>query len=292
MIDGVMSIMKHRTIVGAHTSAAGGVYTALERAHGLSIAALQMFGSSPKQYKVKFPSEDDVKRFFELREEYAIQHIFLHAPYLVNLASEKPFVRHMSREALAGHLQIADTLEADGVIFHIGSVGVAGNKEEGIERVVKGIERAYGDTDHHSLLIIENSSGGGGKLGTTIHEMAQILDGVSRPVGVCLDTAHLYGAGVLDFTESHMAEFFQEWDARISPSALKVMHINDSRGALGSFLDRHENIGEGYIGEKGFVSLATYEQVRAVPWILEVPGFAGEGPDAKNVAILNRIVQG
>lgn len=291
MIDSERIDMKRRIIVGAHISAAGGVYTALTRAHAFPIFALQMFGSSPKQYKVTVPSQDAVQQFKELRKEYAIQHIFLHAPYLVNLASEKPFVRHMSREALAGHLQIADTLEADGVVFHIGSVGVSGNKEQGIERVIQGIVRVYGDTDHHSLLIIENSSGGSGKLGTTIQEMAQILDGVSRPVGVCLDTAHLYGAGVLDFIEPQLKEFFQEWDAKIHHSALKVIHANDSRGALGSFLDRHENIGEGHIGERGFFSLATYNQVRSVPWILEVPGFAGQGPDAENIAILNRIVQ-
>ena len=282
----------NKITIGAHVSAAGGCYRALKNAHNLGISALQMFGSSPKQYNVRVPSEDDVARFKELRKEYDITNVFLHAPYLVNLASQTPFVRHKSRETLAGHLQIAEMLQADGAIFHIGSVGVGGDKDEGIERVIKGVEKIYQEKQYSSLLIIENGSGGGGKIGASIQEMATIVNGVKNgEVGVCLDTAHIFASGELDFKEERLKEFWDAWSDSFDDSVLKVLHINDSKAALGSFVDRHENIGEGLIGKDGFSWLSQHKQPASVPWVLEVPGLTGTGPDRENIEILEEVVK-
>ncbi len=278
--------------IGAHVSSAGGCYYALKNANNLGVFVLQMFGSSPRQYQVKVPLIADIDKFDKLRTEYCIQNIFLHAPYLVNLASLRPFVRHQSRQALEGHLQIANMLNADGVVFHIGSVGVGGDKEKGLVDVISGIEKIYDNVEGSSILIIENGSGGGGKIGSSIDDMATIVNGVKNgEVGICLDTAHIYASGVLDFTEEGFEKFSKEWDKKINKGALKVLHLNDSKSKSGSFLDRHENIGKGFIGREGFVRLSEYDPFNSVPWILEVPGFSGNGPDKENIDILNEIVK-
>lgn len=287
-----IKICMNKIYIGAHTSAAGGCYFALENAKNLGIDSLQMFGSSPRQYQVKIPSGEDVEKFNKLREEYGINNVFLHAPYLVNLASEKPFVRHQSRVALAGHLQIANILNAKGVVFHIGSVGKDGDKEAGIKKVIEGVTKIYTEVEGDSILIIENGSGGGGKIGASIDEMATIVSGVTNgEVGICLDTAHIYASGVLDFTEKGLSEFSNEWGRKIKKDVLKVIHLNDSKSEKGSFVDRHENIGEGMIGREAFERLSGDNNFNSVPWILEVPGFGGQGPDKENIEILRKIVK-
>ncbi len=280
-----------KILIGAHVSSAGGRESALERADALGIKCLQMFGSSPKQYNAEVPNKQDASAFKEARKEFGVKKVFLHAPYLINLASVKPFVRHKSKEALALQLEIADALGANGVVFHIGSVGRDGSPKEGIEKVIKNMNKILAERDGGASLIIENGSGGGGKIGATIDEIATILEGIEKgDVGVCLDTAHIFAAGELDFTNRKVKSFFKEWDEKITPDALRVIHANDSKAEYGSFVDRHENIGHGHIGLEGFKFLANEKTAARVPWILEVPGFLGEGPDKQNIDILNKIV--
>ena len=275
--------------VGAHASAAGGVQNAIKNAVELGVQHIQMFGSSPKQYQVRHPAQENVQEFLELKKQHNIESVFLHAPYLVNLASPKPFVRHQSKETLKGHLDIADQLEANGVIFHIGSVGKDGDKQQGIERIVKGMNSVLEKTKT-AHLILENGSGGGGKIGTTIQDIADIVKQVdSERVRVCIDTAHIYAGGVLKFQNNDVEEFMKQWKKVLPQKLISVLHINDSKGEYGSFLDRHENIGQGHIGLAGFKLLAKNKYLSSVPWILEVPGIEGNGPDKHNVEILKRL---
>lgn len=275
--------------VGAHTSSAGGVQNAVKNAVELGVQHIQIFGSSPKQYQVRHPNQENIQEFLELKKQHKIKSVFLHAPYLVNLASPKPFVRHQSKETLKGHLEIAEALEANGVIFHIGSVGKDGDRQEGIEHIIKGMNSVLEQTQT-AQLILENGSGGGGKLGTTIQDIADIVKGVdSDRVKVCIDTAHIYAGGVLDFGKGSVEEFMRGWESLLHKKLIVVLHINDSKGAYGSFLDRHENIGQGNIGLKGFKVLARDKHLASIPWILEVPGFEGKGPDKQNVEILKKL---
>lgn len=275
--------------VGAHASAAGGVQNAIKNAAELGVEHIQMFGSSPKQYQVRHPAQKNVQEFLELKKQHNIQSVFLHAPYLVNLASPKPFVRHQSKETLKGHLDIADQLNANGVIFHIGSVGKDGDKQQGIEHIVKGMNSVLEKTKT-AHLILENGSGGGGKIGTTIQDIADIVKQVdSERVRVCIDTAHIYAGGVLQFQNNDVEEFMKKWRRALPQKLISVLHINDSKGEYGSFLDRHENIGQGHIGLAGFKLLAKNKYLSSLPWILEVPGIEGNGPDKHNVEILKAL---
>lgn len=278
------------SIVGAHVSAAGGVQNAIKNAVDLGVTNIQIFGSSPKQYQVRHPLGENIQEFIKLRKENKIEKVFLHAPYLVNLASVNPRVRHMSRTALTGHLKICEDLEADGVIFHIGSVGKDGDKDEGIENIVKGMKKVL-EATKSATLILENGSGGGGKLGTEIEEIASIVKKVkSQRVKVCIDTAHIFAGGVLKFEGKNIEEFIKKCDKLLGKNIISVMHINDSKAEFESYLDRHENIGHGFIGKKGFELLAKNKYCCSIPWILEVPGFEGQGPDEKNVKMLKNIL--
>jgi len=280
-----------KNLIGAHVSSAGGPHKAIERAAELGVLAFQTFGSSPKQYQVTEPKEEDVAAFKEMRKKAGITHVFLHGPYLVNLASSTPAVRHSSRTALAGHLRIAQRLGVDGVIFHVGSVGKGNGREDALDRVIKGMKEVLEKVPGTADLILENGSGGGGKIGATVEDLAAIVKGVdSARVGVCVDTCHAYAAGVLVCTEEGVNDFFDNWEQELGEGVLRALHANDSKGAAGSYLDRHENIGEGFIGKEGFENLSKDPRASAVPWILEVPGFEGEGPDKKNVDILRKII--
>ena len=275
--------------VGAHTSSAGGVQNAIKNATELGVQHIQIFGSSPKQYQVRHPEQENIREFLALKKQHAVESVFLHAPYLVNLASPKPFVRHQSKQALKGHLEIAEALEAQGVIFHIGSVGKDGDRQEGIQHIVKGMISVLEQTNA-ARLILENGSGGGGKLGTEMQDIADIVQEVnSERVKVCIDTAHIYAGGVLDFQKGSVEKFMREWKKLLDKNLIVVLHINDSKAAYGSFLDRHENIGQGHIGLEGFKMLARDKHLSSIPWILEVPGFEGTGPDKQNVEILKAL---
>ena len=278
-------------LIGAHVSAAGGPQKAVERAVELGVSVFQTFGSSPKQYQVAEPKEEDVLAFKQARKEAGITHIFLHGPYLVNLASSTPAVRHSSRTALAGHLRIAQKLGADGVIFHVGSVGAGNHKGDALERVIKGMKEVLEKVPGSADLILENGSGGGGKIGSTIEDIATIVKGVdSKRVGVCVDTCHAFTAGVLVCTPEGINDFFDNWEQELGEGVLRAIHANDSKAEAGSYMDRHENIGEGRIGKDGFRNLANDPRASKLPWILEVPGFEGGGPDKKNIAILRKII--
>lgn len=278
-------------LIGAHVSAAGGPHKAIERAKELGVVAIQTFGSSPRQYQVTEPKEEDVAAFKAARKEAGIEHVFLHAPYLVNMASSTPAVRHSSRSTLAGHLRIAQQLGADGVVVHTGSVGKGNGREEAVERVVKGVKEVLEKVPGSADILLENGSGGGGKIGSTIEDIAAIVKGVdSDRVGVCIDTCHAFAAGVLVFTPEGINDFFDNWEQELGKGKIRAIHANDSKGAAGSYLDRHENIGEGLIGKEGFKNLSKDRVASRVPWILEVPGFEGEGPDKKNVDILKKLI--
>ena len=198
-------------------------------------------------------------------------------------------MRHQSKQTLQGHLEIAEMLEADGVIFHIGSVGVGGDRQQGIDNIIKYMSSVL-DKTQSANLILENGSGGGGKLGTHIEDIHEIVQGVqSDRVQVCIDTAHIYAGGVLDFKKTSIDSFFKHWRSMMKKELITVLHINDSKTEFGSYLDRHENIGQGCIGIKGFEYLASHTYFSGVPWILEVPGFEGQGPDKQNLEILKKL---
>lgn len=277
-------------IIGAHISCAGGVHTSIDRAVGIGVDAMMIFGSSPRQFTTRFPKKEDVETFKKGFKKAGFHSLFLHAPYLANLGSAKPGSRFMSTKILSEHMDIATSLGAKGLIFHVGS-GNGQDRKVALTLVAEGAKKILAKTDKKTWLIMENGSGGGDKLGTTADEMAFIMKIVKSPrLKICVDTAHAFEAGLIDYTPISIKKFFDEWEKKIGKGKIVCLHANDSKTEFNSHHDRHENIGKGYIDSQGFVNLAKDPRVKDIPWLMEVPGYANEGPDKKNVDILRKLV--
>ena len=277
--------------IGAHVSAAGGLYNCFDNAKRIGAECLQIFGASPKQWQAPLPSAEVIKEYKKREEASKLGPVFLHALYLANIGTiDNNRLWHGSVRALTDHLKIADLLGAQGLIFHIGSVKNSGNRERGIEQVAKGMKKILSAVPGKTQLIMENAAGGGGKLGATADEVGAIMKLVRDPrAKVCIDTQHAFAAGVLNYTRAGIASFVKQCDQAFGWKNVVAVHANDSKGEAGSNFDRHENIGEGKIGLAGFQNLVKNKNFAKLPWILEVPGFADEGPDKKNVVTLKRI---
>jgi deoxyribonuclease-4 len=283
-------------IIGAHVSAAGGLKKAIERAEKIGAECIQIFGASPRTFWAKMPTEQDLAEYKAALKKSGIGPVFLHAAYLVNLASPKSDLRAKSVKSLSDHLKIAELLGAQGLIFHIGS-GKDMPREEAMDLTVKGMKevltrptlRVGGQGPVQ--LIMENTAGGGQKIGRDASELGWIKKHVgSARVKVCVDTAHAFEAGAItDYKPKNIKKFLDEYDLAVGFKDIVAFHVNDSKTLANSHNDRHENIGKGHIGLAGFKNLAKDKRMKNMPWILEVPGFSDEGPDRRNVEILKNI---
>lgn len=274
--------------LGAHVSAQGGFTEALSRAEAMGATAMQIFGSSPRTWSVRMPDEGEVRAFRARLSGSPLRGaVYLHAAYLVNAASVSPDIYRNSVKSLAGHLNIAEMIGAEGLIFHLGS-SKGGSREEGIRREAAAIKKVLEEVPGRAMLFMENTAGGGDKIGASIEDSRDLLRAVgSDRLALCFDTAHGFEAGLVpSYTERSIRSLFDAWEKETGAGTIRVIHANDSMTESGSHHDRHENIGEGHIGIKGFKALAGDARLRSIPWILEVPGFDGEGPDRKNLDLL------
>lgn len=279
--------MKRAPIIGAHTSTAGGISKAISNGENIGANTIQIFGSSPQMWFTKFPDESEIRKFKEAKAKSSIVSVYLHASYLVNLASASEDIYKKSIKNLSEHLKIAELIDADGLIFHLGS-SKGLKREEGLEREVVAMKEVLKNIPGKSELIMENSAGGGDKIGFDISEVQYLFERVNSPrIKICFDTAHAFEAGMIkEYTKENVKKLFDEWDVAVGLENLVALHINDSKTAFDSHHDRHENIGEGKIGLDGFGTLSKEKRLHDKSWILEVPGFEGNGPDKRNVDIL------
>jgi apurinic endonuclease APN1 len=273
--------------IGGHVSAAGGLWHAFENAETIGATAIQIFGASPQSYAFKLPDKETVTKFKTAWEKSGVKSVFLHGAYLVNLASPEPMARKRSVANLTGHLAIAHALGANGVIFHVGSGKDVMSKEEALKLAAKEMKEVLKNVPH-TPLIIENAAGGGDKVGATPDNVGALMRLIKSPrVKVCIDTAHAFEAGLIErYEPKEIKTFLDEWDKEVGLKNVVALHVNDSKTAFNSRHDRHENIGEGFIGLNGFKNLAKEKRLWDKAWLLEVPGFEDMGPDKKNVEIL------
>ncbi len=273
-------------LFGAHCS--GGVKKALDNAVEMGAAAVQLFVQSPRTWR--FPEHDpgDLEAFRSKREEAGIPAL-VHALYLVNLAAPDDAIYSKSVDTMRSTVDAACAIEADAVVFHLGSHLGAGFAT-GLERVVPALEQVLDRCNERTWLLLENSAGAGGTIGRSIDELAAVIDALGRHerLGVCLDSCHLFVSGV-DVTDPIvMNALLEDVDARIGLDRLRALHANDAKAPLGSHRDRHDNIGEGLIGEGLGVFLA-HPKVQDLPVVLEVPGADGQGPNADEIRKLREL---
>lgn len=273
--------------IGAHVSTAGGLDKAIERAVALEAEAVQIFGSAPQAWATK-PHSDAVLRAF--REGAAAAGlkgaVFLHGVYLVNLATESLENLAKGVQSLVFYLDLAAALEAQGVIFHVGSHRGAGF-DAVLPQVTAAVREALRRSDNPAWLIIENNAGQGNQVGGNFTEIRRIMEAVgSERIKVCLDTQHSLASGYDVASEAGLAATMDEFAAEIGLEHLVAVHANDSKTPLGAAADRHENIGDGYIGSAGFERIVAHPAFRDVPFLLEVPGVERKGPDLENMGRL------
>lgn len=273
--------------IGAHVSTAGGLHTAIERAQNIGANCLQIFGASPRQWFAKLPDATDIDLFRSAVKSGGIKAVYLHAAYLPNLASPDPETIKKSIANLSTHLKIADSIGANGLIFHIGS-GKELPKSQAMRQVIDGCQAILKNVSGQTELVMENSAGGGQKLGSNPEEIGEMLKAISSPrMKVCWDTAHSFEVGII---ETHYPEeiknLVDRFDKSFGLENLVVIHANDSKTAFNSRHDRHENIGQGHIGPAAFKNLAQEPRLRDKVWLLEVPGYDNQGPDAQNIEAL------
>ena len=277
--------------IGAHVSTSGGVSKAVGRGHEIGCEALQIFGSSPQSWAFRDIAEAEVEAFRQNKADAGIGPVFLHAIYLVNLGTERPDVLQKGIDSLAAHLNLAGRLGAEGLIFHPGSHGGAGF-EAVLPQVADGIRQALDKAPDAPCLAVENMAGMGKHIGARFEELGAILEAVDdERLKVCLDTQHSFAAGYDLTTGEGIEDMLGQLEAGPGAANVVAIHANDSKRVCGSGVDRHDNIGEGFIGEEGFAVFMGHPAFRDVPFLLEVPGFEGKGPDKRNVDILKEIRQ-
>jgi len=276
-------------LIGAHVSSSGGIHTAIDRAEAMGADSVQVFTQSPRAWRPTNHPPENFERFKERRAELGLGGVLCHALYLVNLASPKDDFYEKSFETLRNTVDVACAIEADGVVFHVGSHQGAGF-EAGLERVVPALAQALERCSDTTWLLMENTAGAGETIGRSVEELAAILERLDRHprLGLCLDSCHLYASGYDVTDREALDRLLEEVDGSFGLDRLRALHVNDSKTPLGSNRDRHDNIGDGLMGEKLGVFMG-HPQLQGLPAILEVPGKDGHGPDADEVRKLKEL---
>ena len=278
--------------LGAHVSTSGGLEKAIDRGAEIGCETIQIFGSSPQSWAYKPLPEEQTRFFREKAKRSGIDPVFFHAVYLINLGTPVPANLEKGIQSLVNYIGLAAEVDARGVIVHPGSHKGAGY--EGIlEQTVSGIERVLSSSPQGPWLTLENTAGMGQHIGASFEELGRIIAGVDASqrdrVKVCLDTQHSLAAGYDVATKEGLEAMLAEFDRHIGLDNLAAVHANDSKYPLGGGVDRHENIGQGYIGLEGFENIIANPAFRDVPFLLEVPGLDNKGPDRANLDILKEM---
>jgi deoxyribonuclease IV len=275
--------------IGAHVSTAGGLSTCVGRAQALGAECMQIFLSAPQRWQPPKHADEQVDMFCQLIEESGIRPNFVHATYLVNLASDDPAIRDRSVESVSATLTWADRVGLAGAVVHVGS-GRGQPIQEAETLVAQGLERVLA-RGTRSAVLLENSAGSGDTLGARFSQIGSLLERLGREprLGLCMDTAHTFASGYDLRVGDGVQQALAEIDAALGLDRLRLIHANDSKVGLGSAVDRHENIGRGLLGEDAFVRMLGHPSLKDLPWVLEVPGYEDKGPDKPNVDALKRL---
>lgn len=274
--------------IGAHVS--GGIKGGVAKAEEIGAETIQIFVGSPQTWRSPNPSETDLEKFKAGVAERGFGPVFVHGIYLMNLAAGREDIYLKSTLALKEQLQWSNRVGAEGLIFHPGSAG-SDSYEVALGRVVRALEIVLDGYEGTTRVLLEVCAGQGETIGDRFEELRDIIDALGKDerLGVCWDTCHLFNAGFDVSTESGLNETVEQFAEVVGFDRLRAVHANDSKNPLGRRLDRHENIGQGFIGEEAFERMLHHPHLRDLPWILEVPGFEKKGPDATNIQALRRL---
>lgn len=260
--------------VGLHVSIAGSIDKAVDNAVATGCTAFQIFTRNPRGWAVKPLTSSDASNFKEKLAKSKIDRFatVAHMPYLPNLSSpeEDPFAR--SLDSLIDEVKRCSKLGIPYIVAHLGSHKGKGDKK-GIEMLVRAFTKAAADTPDDVMILLENTAGQKNSVGSDLDQLGSILSQLkpAKRFGICFDTCHAFAFGYDMHTEKGAASTLEKLDKSIGYDRLKILHLNDSKGELGSNLDRHEHIGLGHIGEKGMRYIIKAINRKKIPIILETP---------------------
>ncbi len=282
-------------LLGAHCSIAGGLENALYTAHAYGCTALQMFTKNARTWAETPLSPEAAAAFDHARSETGITEIASHTPYLINLAGPDPTTRKRSNRALREELIRSSALKIPYAVLHPGSHGGAG-EAEGMERITTAVNRLFSEVpDLSTRLLLETTAGQGHGIGHTFEQLAALLSEIDAavPIGVCLDTSHIFAAGYDIRTRSDYEHTLSEFDRIIGLNRLFLIHLNDSKVEFGGRVDRHAHIGQGRIGIEAFEFIMRDERLARIPKVIETPKEKGERDwDEINLSVLRRLWKG
>jgi len=271
--------------IGIHTSIAGSLEKAALRAHELGANTFQIFSASPRMWRAALPDPEAVKRMKEARERLDLTPLVIHDNYLITMAAADPALRARSIAAFRGEIQRASIIGAEYLVLHPGSYK-GQTLEAGLLTLIASLAEAARGLSGSLTLLLENTAGAGSAIGSRFEELAYLRREVSGridfEIGFCLDTAHSLAAGY------DIAQGLLEADRILGLARVKVIHTNDSKAPLGSHVDRHEHIGQGYIGMQGFRRILNHPKLRTKAFILETP-IDQEGDDRRDLQRLKRL---
>ena len=276
------------SLIGAHVSIAGGLWKAIERGESLGCEAIQIFTKNQLQWRASPISESVGSRFMAAWSRSAIKKVVAHASYLLNLASGKE-KREKSVAVLAEEIERCEALGIEDLVLHPGS-HLGEGLEYGRELVAEGLKCALERTSGmRTRVLLETMSGQGYSIGTTIEDLAWILDRVDDPsrAGICLDTCHLFAGGYELRGRTSYDRFVRSVEKHIGLERVGCWHLNDSKAEMGSRIDRHQHLGEGFLGLDLFSSIITDPRWKDVPCLLETP--KGPPGDRGNIALLRKL---
>ncbi len=275
--------------IGVHTSIAGGIPLSLKRARALGCTTMQIFVHNPRGWRTRRIEEREIGEFRKLAKAFDIRPIFIHSSYLINLASPSRDIRKKSIELLSYEMRMADLLGVDYLVLHPGKS--AGQEMKiAIRHASEGLSMAYKMAEANTGLLLENTAGQRGDISSTIHLMAEIIDGTPERLvsGVCLDSCHAYQAGYDITTDEGLDGLKNEIRNYLFPLNVRLIHLNDSKRGFNLGIDRHQHIGRGKIGVNGFKKFLSC--FRGIPLILETP-IEHKGDDRRNLQRVRRILK-
>jgi deoxyribonuclease-4 len=279
--------------LGAHMSIAGGVENAVLSGHRVGCEAIAMFTKNNNQWKAKKLTQDDADRFNAALVETGIHPVVAHASYLINLGSPDAALWKKSMAAMEDELARCELLGIPYLVLHPGS-HMGKGVDWGLKRVAEAFDRIHAKLPNLRVMtLLEHTAGQGTNLCHTFEELAQLrgLIAEKKRIGVCVDSCHLFAAGYDLRKPETYADVFKHFDDVVGIEHIKAWHLNDSKGALSSRVDRHAHIGKGKLGRAGFRNILNDPRWRDLPGLLETP----KGPELKedkmNLRVLRRLIE-
>jgi deoxyribonuclease-4 len=280
-------------LFGAHQSIAGGVYNALHRGKQATCDTIQIFNKSNNQWRAKKLESNDVDLYFEAIDETGVKVACSHTSYLINIASPDDALWEKSRISLTEEMQRCNLLKVPALVMHPGS-HVGSGEETGLNRVADALNRMFDELGNNTVVMaLEATAGQGTNLGYKFEQLAYIIDRVEDKdhMGVCLDSCHIFAAGYPLIEPKDYDKTIKSFDKIVGLDRLQVFHINDSKKEFGSKRDRHEHIGQGFIGLEGFRNIVNDAKLENVPLILETPKEDDLAEDVENLRILRSLIK-